>query len=83
LNITGEQAKENYDKLYETAYENSLTEVNKDLVWDKMDGRKMSAVMLKATGDFADKNDWDNQFQWFKDNLERFTKYFKPKVAKL
>lgn len=83
LNIMGEQAKENYHKLYETAYENSFTEVNKDLVWDKMDGRKMSAVMLKAPGDFADKNDWDNQFQWFKDNLERFTKYFKPKVAKL
>ena len=83
LNIMGEQAKENYDKLYETAYEKSLTEVNKDLVWDKMDGRKMSAVMLKAQGDFADMNEWENQFQWFKDNLERFTKYFKPKVAKL
>jgi hypothetical protein len=39
--------------------------------------------MLKAPGDFADKNDWDNQFLWFRDNLERFTKYFKPKVAKL
>lgn len=83
LNIMGDQAKENYEKLYETDYENSLTEVNKDLVWDKMDGRKMSAVMLKAPSDFADKNDWDNQFQWFKDNLERFTKYFKLKVAKL
>jgi len=83
LNIMGEQAKENYDKLYETAYEKSLTEVNKDLVWDKMDGRKMSAVMLKVQGDFADMNEWENQFQWFKDNLERFTKYFKPKVAKL
>ena len=83
LNIMGEQAKENYDKLYETAYEKSLTEVNKDMVWDKMDGRKMSAVMLKVQGDFADMNEWENQFQWFKDNLERFTKYFKPKVAKL
>jgi hypothetical protein len=83
LNIMGEQAKENYDKLYETAYEKSLTEVNKDLVWDKMDGRKMSAVMLKVQGDFADMNEWENQFQWFKDNLERFTKYFKPKVANL
>ncbi len=83
LNIVGEQAKENYDKLYQMAHENSLIEINKDLVWDKMDVRKMSAVMLKAPGDFTDKNDWDSQFQWFKDNLERFTKYFKPKVAKL
>ena len=83
LNILGDQAKENYDKLYEIAYENSFTEVHKDLVWDKMEGRIMSAVMLKSPGNFTDKGDWDNQFQWFKDNLERFTKYFKPKVAKL
>ncbi len=83
LNIVGEQAKENYDKLYKTAYENSLTEVSKDLIWDKMDGRKMSAIMLKAPNNFTDRNDWNNQFQWFKDNLECFTKYFKLKVAEL
>jgi len=83
LNIMGEQAKENYEKLYEVAYENSLTEVNKDLVWDKMDGRKMSAVMLKSSADFSNKTDWTKQFAWFKDNLERYTKYFKPKIAKL
>jgi hypothetical protein len=83
LNIMGVHAKENFDKLYELAYENSFAEVNKDLVWDKMDGRKMSAVMLKAPGNFANKTDWMNQFQWFKDNLERFSKYFKPEVAKL
>lgn len=83
LNIKGEQAKENYDKLREAAYEDSLTEVSGDLVWDKMDGRKMSAVTLKAPGDFTNKNDWNNQFQWFMDNLDRFIRYFKPKIARL
>jgi hypothetical protein len=83
LNIMGDQAKENYDKLYSVGYESSFAEVNKDLVWDKMDGRKMSAVMLKAIGDFTDRNEWNNQFQWFKDNLERYMGYFKPKVVKL
>ncbi len=83
FNITGEQAKENYEKLYQVAYENSLTEINKDLVWDKMDGRKMCAVILKSNADFSNKNDWSNQFSWFKDNLEKFMKYFKPKLIKL
>jgi hypothetical protein len=83
LNIKGGQAKENYDKLYKTAHENSFNEINKDLVWDKMDDKKMSAISLKALGNFRDKNDWNNQFQWFKDNLEGFAKYFKPKIAKL
>jgi len=83
LNLWGSQAKNNYEKLYETAYDNSLTEVSKDLAWHKMEGKKMSAVTLTTSSDFTDKNDWNNQFRWFKDNLERFTKYFKPKIAKL
>jgi len=83
LNLMGEQAQKNFDKLYETAYENSFKEVNEDLVWDRMDGRKMSAVMLKLPSDFTDRNNWNNQFQWFKENLERFSKYFKPIIANL
>jgi Domain of unknown function (DUF4268) len=82
LNILGEQAKENYDKLYEIGYEDSLKEVNKDLVWDKMEGRKMSAVMLKTSGDFTKKGDWTNQFTWFKENIEKYTKFFKPFIMK-
>jgi len=83
LNIMGEEAKKNYEKFYETAYDNSLTEVSKDLGWAKMEGYKMSGVTLRTLRDFTDRNDWNNQFRWFKDNLERFTKYFKPKIAKL
>jgi hypothetical protein len=83
LNIMGDNAKENYDKLYETSYENSLTEVSADLVWDKMEGRKMSAVMLKTSADFSNKADWTKQFEWFKDHLEKYTKYFKQKITKV
>ena len=83
LNIMGTDAKEKYDKLYEAAYENSFSEVNNNLIWDRMEGRKMSAVMLKTIGDFTDKKDWENQFQWFNVNLENFIKYFKPKIAAL
>jgi hypothetical protein len=83
LNILGENSKENFDKLHEQSYENSLIEISKDLVWDRMEGRKMSAVMLKSNGDFAEKSDWINQFAWFKEHIEKYTKYFKPKVAKL
>lgn len=83
LNILGENSKENFDKLHEQSYENSLIEISKDLVWDRMEGRKMSAVMLKSNGDFAEKSDWKNQFAWFKEHIEKYTKYFKPKVAKL
>ncbi len=83
LNILGKDAKENFDKLHEMAYENSFTEISSELVWDKMEGRKMSAVILKHNADFSKKTDWTNQFVWFKENLEKFTKYYKPKIKKV
>jgi hypothetical protein len=83
LNIMGDNAKENYEKLYEIAYDRSLSEVSGDLVWDKMEGRKMSAVMLKHNSDFSKKSDWPDQFSWFKEHLEKYTKYFKPKIKKV
>lgn len=83
LNIMGDNAKENYDKLYEISYENSLTEVSQDLVWDRMEGRKMSAVILKTSADFSSKKDWTKQFEWYKEYLEKYTKYFKPIITKI
>lgn len=83
LNITGDDAKQNYDKLYNTAYNGSLAEVSNEIFWDKLEGRKMSIVSLRTSGNFTNKNDWDNQFQWFKENLEKFTTYFKPIISKI
>lgn len=83
LVMTGGRAKQNYDKLHEIAYQNSLSEINKDLVWDEMEGRKRSSVVLKISADFTDKKDWENQFEWFRVNLEKFMNYFKPHITKL
>jgi len=83
LNILGENAKENFEKLHERAFTNSLIVISNDLVWNKMDGRKMSAVILKRDADFFKKSDWINQFIWFKEYLEKFTKYYKPIIKKI
>jgi hypothetical protein len=82
LNILGSDAKDNFDKLYSVGYEKSFDEVNQDLNWDRMEGRKMCAVILKTSGDFSDTNDWDNQFEWLKTNLEKYFKFFKPIIMK-
>ncbi len=83
LNIQVENAKEAFDKLYELAFENSLDEISNSLEWNRMEGRKMSAVTLKIDGDFSNKKDWERQFTWFKENLEKFTRFFKPLVREL
>ena len=83
LNITGDNAKENYDKLYEIAYEQSKTEVSPDIIWDRMEGRKMSSVILKTNGDLNKKADWEKQYTWFKVYIEKFVQFFKPIVKKI
>lgn len=83
LCLIGEQerAKKNYDKLYDIAYESSLLHVSDQLIWERLDGRKMSCIMLKHEADFMKKTDWEHQFLWFKENLEKFTQHFKPIIA--
>lgn len=83
LILLGEKAKDDFDRLYEIAYANSLVEVNKDLVWYKLQANIRSAITLKTYADFTGKSDWPNQFAWFKENLERFDKYFRPKIKQL
>jgi hypothetical protein len=83
LNIQVENAKEAFDKLYGMSFEKSVTDISKSLEWNRMEGRKMSAVTLKTDGNFADKKDWDRQFEWFKEYLEKFAKFFKPLVKEL
>ncbi len=83
LNIIGDDAEQNYERLYELGYEKSLKNISPDLLWDKMEGRKMSCVLLKTSGDFTKRNGWPNQHAWFKDNLEKFKKFFRPLVKKV
>lgn len=83
LNIGGEYAKDNYSKLWKIAHNDALTEISEDLIWDRMEGKKMSAVILKTKADFTNQADWTNQFVWIKSNLEKFVTFFKPIIANL
>ncbi len=83
LNIVGDDAEANYEKLYKVGYEKSIEVISPDLLWDKLEGKKSSSVILKTNGDFSKKSDWSNQHAWFKEHLEKFYKYFKPLVRKL
>lgn len=83
LNIMGDRAKEFYDLLYASSYEKSLLDVSSDILWMRLDTKKMSAVGLKVKADFNSQEDQLRQFLWFKENLEKFTKFFRPIILKL
>jgi hypothetical protein len=50
---------------------------------DSLDAKKMSTVGIKAKADFYSQEDRLRQFLWFKENLEKVTKFFKPIILKL
>lgn len=83
LNISGDKSKENYEKLYSKSYQDSLDLISEDIVWDKMEGRKTSCVILKTNGALSKKSDWNTQYEWFKLYLEKFMKVFKPAIKSL
>jgi hypothetical protein len=79
LLLDGKDGKDNFDKLHNIAFEESLKVISKDLLWDRMDGLQRSAVKIIMTdADFTKKSDWTKQFMWFKTNLEKFYNYFNP-----
>lgn len=80
LDIKGLDPKANYDKLYESLYDKSVSEISPNIRWDRLDGKKMSFVELKRDADFSNKQDWNNQFEWFFEYVEKFVTLFKPAV---
>lgn len=83
LVMRGEQSKQNFDSLYSLGYNESLIKIDPKINWDRMDTMTQCAVILKKDADYTDKGDWNNQFQWFKENLEKYVKFFKPLMAKV
>jgi len=83
LNIIGEKANDDFDKLCEVTYKDSLVEINPDLRWYKVQANAGSSVTLKTYADFMEKSDWPNQFAWFKENIEKFDKFFRTRIKRL
>ena len=83
LNIIGEKANDDFDKLCEIAYKDSLVEINPDIRWYKVQANAGSSVTLKTYSDFMEKSDWPNQFAWFKENIEKFDKFFRTRIKQL
>lgn len=83
--ITGEKSKvkADFEHLYRIAHVASFKEINPNIIWDKMERNQRSAVTLKIHKDFRDKVSWDEQFEWFQVNLEKFDRFFRAKIKEL
>jgi hypothetical protein len=81
--MDGKNHKEHFDKLYSNCFERSVSEFGNEIKWYRNDNNNSSQVFISFKANFRDKQDWANQFQWLKANLERFSNFFKPEIAKI
>lgn len=83
LNFTGDNAKENFDRCYELSFERAKHDISDEIIWDRMEGRKMACATLKTKGDFTKRADWHKQFAWYKEYLEKFAKLFRGVIREM
>jgi hypothetical protein len=83
LVIRGDNAKNWFDKLHRLFYEASLTEISREIKWDRMEERKGCAIILQKPADFKNRNEWDQQFEWFRIHLEKYVRFFTPIIKKV
>lgn len=81
--MSGDKHKQNFDNLRQICCERSIEEFGNDIVWFRNDKNNSSQVFISRIADYTNKEDWDEQFGWFKKNLERFSNFFKPEIAKM
>jgi len=83
LSIGSENAKEYFQKLKEKFEQESYEKIDDGLIWDEMPEKKVSMIYLKRDAKVSQKSDWDSQHQWFMETLEKFDKFFRPKIKQL
>lgn len=83
LYIDSNNAKANFDKLYETSYEESKVHLGQDIAWYRMDDKKSCYISVDTAGDYHDKNDWNRQFEWLYQMTVKFYTFFKSRVKNM
>jgi len=83
LVIKGSQKQKYFNELKMKFEAEAKEKIDDGLNWRELPDAKESQVQLLNRANFNDKDDWPNQHKWFMDNLEKFSKYFRPKIKEL
>ena len=83
LEISGEHAKENFDKLRDLYEEDSKEHISTYIEWLRLDDRKSCMVKLSKSFNFIDESSREAQFAWFVEYVKKYINYFRPKVKSI
>lgn len=81
--ISGNNAKFYYDSMKELYGEESKSKISPTLEWLRLDDKKVSMVKLSQSFNFLDVDSHEEQFAWFVEYVQKFVKYFQPKIKAL
>lgn len=81
--MSGANAKSNYATLREKFEDDSKSNISANLDWLRLDDKKISMVKLSKSFNFLDIDSREEQFAWFVEYVQKFIKYFQPKIKTL
>jgi hypothetical protein len=83
LIIAGDNAKDNFFKL-KNKYENDAEQFfNGELKWNELPDAKVATLEIRKSANTSKRAEWQEQFEWFRENLEKMDQYFRPKIKAL
>ena len=83
VNIGGQDAKNNFNILKNKFEEDSKEKLGSNLQWEELPDRQVSIINLKKEANVSNRSLWNEQHEWLRENIERFDKYFRPKIKEL
>ncbi len=83
VNIGGPDAKDIFHKLKSSYEEDANKHFAAILEWNELPDAKVSIINLKKDAKVSVRSLWSEQHEWFRVNLEKFDKYFRPKIKVL
>ncbi|MDE7420304.1 MAG: DUF4268 domain-containing protein, partial [Muribaculaceae bacterium] len=57
--------------------------ISPNLSWQRLDDKRVSLVQLVENFDFMDTSKQSEQFAWFFEYVNKFMKFFRPKIKNL
>ncbi len=83
-NISVQQFFDYYQQLFYSDKEAIENEFGGALEWNELpDGKESYVTVTKEKADFRNENDWNSQFNWLAERLEKLDTVFRKRVRKV
>ena len=83
LYMGGPDAKNDFFKLKNQYEIDANKYFDGQLTWHELPEAKVSTAQIKKSANTANRSDWGEQHEWFRKNIEKFDKFFRPKIKAL